>query len=62
MWASHNYLKNVRVPLHEAIIARNGKLEVIKLLLICGADPFIKAKVSIFISLCYLFSSSMVAK
>jgi hypothetical protein len=59
MWASHNYLKTVRV-LDKA--ARNGKLEVIKLLLISGADPFVKAKVSIFISLCYLFSSSMVAK
>ena len=34
--------------------AQNGKLEVVELLLISGADPFIKAKVSIYIASRYL--------
>ena len=34
--------------------AQYGKLKVVELLLISGADPFIKAKVSVNIASCYL--------
>ena len=53
-------LQSGETALHKA--ARYGKLEVVKLLLINGADPFVKAKVSVYIASYYLLSSSMVAK
>ena len=42
------FLQSDETALYKA--AQYGKLEVVKLLLISGADPFIKAEVSVYIA------------